>query len=130
MSSLATPVRPQGPRRAPGRTTREPGAHAGRSPVARPTGATRRRRNAALGLVLATVLVLTVAAGWAGAQAQLADEVAGHVLLEPGQTLWDVAVDTAPAGVDPRRQLADLRELNAIDGSHVDAWSVILVPAR
>ena len=110
MSSLAAPV---GQRPAPRRRG---------DPV------TARRRMVGAAILVAGVL--TVAVGWAGAQAQLNHEVAGHVMLEPGQTLWDVAVATAPDGVDPRRQMAALRELNGIDGAHVDAWMVVLVPAR
>jgi hypothetical protein len=96
-----------------------------------PTRATyhRRRLLVVAGLVLLAFL-LTVAIGRVGAQAELADRVAGHAVIEPGETLWDVAVASAPDGVDPRQQLADLRELNGISGSHVDAWTVVLLPAR
>lgn len=89
----------------------------------------RRRVGVLAGLVLA-VFALTVLSGRAGAEAELADPVAGHVVVAPGETLWDVAVDTAPDGVDPRRQLAALRELNGFDGRHLEAWAVILIPAR
>lgn len=95
-----------------------------------PTHATFvRRRLVAVGVLLALAFVLTVMIGRVGAEAELADPVAGHVVLEPGQTLWDVAVATAPQGVDVREQLADLRELNATDG-RLDAWSTVLIPAR
>ena len=89
----------------------------------------RRRVGVLAGLVL-PVFALTVLVGRAGAEAELADPVAGHVVVAPGETLWDVAVDTAPDGVDPRRQLAALRELNGFDGGHLDAWAVVLIPAR
>lgn len=89
----------------------------------------RRRVGVLAGLVVA-VFALTVVLGRAGAGADLADPVAGHVVVAPGETLWDVAVDTAPDGVDPRRQLAALRELNGFDGGHLDAWTVVLLPAR
>lgn len=90
----------------------------------------RRRRLKLLGGLVLVVFVLTVLIGRAGAEAEFADPVAGHVVVEPGDTLWEVALDTAPEGVDPRQQLASLRELNGLDGAHLDAWSVVLIPAR
>jgi Tfp pilus assembly protein FimV len=99
-------------------------------PVATPASRStirRRRVRALAGLVLA-VVALTVLVGRAGAEAELADPVAGHAVIAPGETLWDVAVDTAPHGVDPRQQLAALRELNGFDGGQVDAWTVVLIP--
>lgn len=104
---------------------------AGSVGVAAPTSWTYRRRRARVlaGLVL-VVFASTVLIGRAGAQAELADPVAGHVVVEPGDTLWDIAVATAPTGVDTRQQLASLRELNGIEGSHLDAWAVVLIPAR
>jgi len=57
-------------------------------------------------------------------------DVAGHVVLQPGETLWDVAVRSAPAGVDPRRQLEDIRRVNGFGpGTHA-AWTVVLIPGR
>ena len=81
------------------------------APAGAPTPGTYRRRR---------VLVL----------AGLEDPVAGHVVAAPGDTLWDIAVATAPDGVDARRQLASLRELNGLEGAHLDAWAVVLIPAR
>jgi hypothetical protein len=88
----------------------------------------RRRAVAVLALVLVAFL-LTVAIGRVGAEAELADRVAGHVVVEPGQTLWEVAVATAPDGVDARLYLAEIQALNGL-GTDVDAWTVVLLPAR
>jgi hypothetical protein len=55
--------------------------------------------------------------------------VAGHVVLQPGETLWDVAVRSAPVGIDPRRQLETLRRLNGFGPGALDAWTVVLIPA-
>jgi hypothetical protein len=100
---------------------------AGHAPVSRATYL--RRRLVVLAVLLVVGFLLTVAIGRVGAQAELEDPVAGHVVVEPGQTLWDVAVATAPDGVDARQQLADLRELNGTDGE-VEAWTAVLLPAR
>ncbi|TVP72542.1 MAG: hypothetical protein EA340_03335 [Nitriliruptor sp.] len=89
----------------------------------------RRRLVALAGLVLLLTL-LTVAVGRVGAEAELADRVAGHTVLAPGDTLWDVAVSSAPEGVDPREQLSAIRVLNGFEGAAVDAWTVVLLPAR
>ena len=85
-----------------------------------------------LGAVLVLVVLaflLTVALGRVGAEAELADPVGGHAVVDPGSSLWAVAVETAPPGVDPREQLDAIRELNGIRGSDVVAWTVVLLPA-
>lgn len=55
--------------------------------------------------------------------------VAGHVVLQPGETLWDIAVRSAPTGVDPRRQIDSVRRLNGFGPGALDAWTVVLIPA-
>jgi len=55
--------------------------------------------------------------------------VGGHVVLQPGETLWDIAVRSAPAGTDPRTQLDTLRRLNGLGAGALDAWTVVLLPA-
>lgn len=92
--------------------------------------ATLRRRLVALVALVALSILLTVVVGRVGAQAELVDPVAGHAVVTPGDTLWDVAVDTAPNGVDPREHLAAIRGLNGLDGSAVTPWTVVLLPAR
>lgn len=81
----------------------------------------------ALVAVLVVVMFLGVARGaLAGPETLVA---AGHVVLEPGETLWDVAVRSAPAGVDPRAQLDAIRRLNGFGSAALDAWTVVLIPA-
>ena len=81
--------------------------------------------------VLATAAVLAVGVVTiAGGAVDPGEPVAaGHVVLQPGETLWDVAVRSAPAGVDPRRQLDTLRRLNGFGSGPLDAWTVVLIPA-
>ncbi len=97
----------------------------------RPSPATfwRRRLTFVAGLVVAGLLLLSVV-GQVGASADLADRVDGHVVIEPGQTLWDIAVVTAPDGTDARSHLAAIEDLNGIRADEVQAWNVILLPAR
>lgn len=89
----------------------------------------RRRAVAILGLIVVAFL-LTVAIGRVGAEAELEDKVAGHVVVQPGQSLWEVAVATAPEGMDARRHLDEVVKLNGFTSSQVDAWTVVLLPAR
>jgi hypothetical protein len=96
--------------------------------VSRPT--IWRRRLVALMLLVVLAFALTVAIGRVGAGAGLEDPVAGHVVVAPGETLWDVAVATAPEGMDVRRHLAELQALNGFEGRDVAAWTVVLLPAR
>ena len=84
----------------------------------------------ALAVLLLAAFLLTVAIGRVGAEAELADPVAGHAVIEPGDTLWSVAVETAPAGMDPREQLRAIQDLNGLPSADVEAWTVVLLPAR
>lgn len=99
-------------------------------PTARPSrGVFLVRRLLVVGaLVLAALVGAAVAGDRAGAD--LADPVAGHVVLAPGETLWDVAVATAPDGVDAREHLARIRELNGLGSGALAPWTVVLLPAR
>jgi hypothetical protein len=89
-----------------------------------------RRRAAAVAVLLVAAFVLTALIGRVGAEAELEEKVAGHVVVQPGESLWDVAVATAPDGVDPREQLRAVADLNGLESSSLDAWSVVLIPAR
>jgi len=98
--------------------------------VAAPAGGRTRRRTLGLAVLAATV-VLGLSALVSSAVAGPAEiAVAGHVVLQPGETLWDVAVRSAPAGVDPRRQLDDIRRVNGFGPGALDAWTVVMIPAR
>lgn len=100
-------------------------------PVPPPPPAVRltERGRLALGGLLAAVIVVLV--GLAGAGTGQADTagVAGHAVVEPGQTLWDIAVTEAPAGSDPRVYLEDLLRVNGFAEASVPAWTVVLLPA-
>jgi len=98
-------------------------------PPSRRHVARRGRGTVILAVAFLAVAVLLGAAR--GVLAQPGTPVAsGHVVLAPGETLWDVAVRSAPAGVDPREQLEALRRLNGFGSAVLDAWTVVLIPAR
>ncbi len=87
------------------------------------------RRLLALGLVVALVTALGMAAGTLVADAQRPVGSAGHHVVEPGQTLLEVAGATAPESIGTRRQLQALREVNALGADPVTAWQVLVLPA-
>jgi len=95
-----------------------------------PALSTVRTRRQVWAAVAAALVLVFAASGLASASGTGELAVAGHVVLQPGETLWDVAVRSAPAGVDPRRQLDDIRRINGFGPGAHDAWTVVLIPAR
>jgi LysM repeat protein len=55
-----------------------------------------------------------------------ADQV---VVIQPGQTLWDVARDVTPPGGDVRATVADLRAHNGFTSTDLPAWTPVAIPA-
>lgn len=89
-----------------------------------------RRRLGAVAVLVLLAFLLTVGIGRVTAGAQLTAPVAGSVTIGPGETLWEVASATAPAGVGVREQLAAINDLNGFSGGPVEPWTVVLLPAR
>lgn len=50
------------------------------------------------------------------------------VQLQPGDTLWDLAVAHTAAGEDPRVTLASIRDLNGFGTDVVPAWTTVAIP--
>jgi hypothetical protein len=100
----------------PGRVLRFPRERA----VAR-----RRRQNLIearrrLALVIAAVVVVAgvVLGGGTGGTAVASKQGAPKsVVLQSGETLWEVATEFAPSGVDPRAYVDALEDLNDISGA-------------
>lgn len=90
-----------------------------------------RRRIGALVVLAALVVVVTQAfvadAGQLGPATVPAS--ATTVVVQPGQTLWDIASVHAPADTSTWTYVDQLTELNGITGSQVDAWQVLRLPA-
>ncbi|WP_420370375.1 LysM peptidoglycan-binding domain-containing protein [Curtobacterium sp. L1-20] len=51
------------------------------------------------------------------------------VTIQPGETLWQLAEETAP-NADPRDFVQDVISLNALDGSGLQAGEQIAIPAK
>jgi len=90
-------------------------------------------RRRALVLLLIVVALLSVGAVVGGrgstAEAGLASEIAGQTVLRPGDTLWDIAVATAPDGISVQQQLRALQDLNGLRSDQLPAWTIVLLPA-
>lgn len=98
-------------------------------PVA-PLRITRRGR---LTLTLLLAAVLAVAglgvAGQALAGPDAAPPPMDTVVVVPGDTLWGIASDVAAPGEDVRDVIVEIRALNGLATSAVDAGQELLVPA-
>lgn len=106
--------------------------------VSQPTRTRLRltRRGRAVFGTLATLLViggLAIAAMFGGAQAVATAEAGnadfGYVVVLPGESLWSVASDL-DASIDPRDLVAEIVQLNKLEGSGVQAGQPIAVPLR
>jgi LysM repeat protein len=90
---------------------------------------TRRGRLVILVMLLAVGAVLSMAVASSGAASSAAEQVpVQYVTVAPGDTLWSIAGEVAP-GTDRRDTVAEIVELNALDGSSVQAGQRIAVPA-
>ena len=92
---------------------------------------TRRGRVVLFLVALTTVLVVgfflgagSVATGERGTSP--ATEI---VMVQPGETLWDIASAITPVGDDVRETMYDIKRLNALASSALDAGQRIRVPA-
>lgn len=101
----------------------------------RPGGSIRLTRRGRLvllavlvGLVFAVASVGRVSLLAAGPDSGSAGPVATHWVVQPGETLWQVAVTVAP-DEDPREVVARIIELNALPDASVYAGQTLLVPA-
>jgi len=78
-----------------------------------------------LGLLLA-ILALVIAIGLRTAPASDATAPPVAYTVQPGDPLWDIA-DRTYAG-DPRDRLGEIRELNDLEGSTLQAGQTLLLP--
>jgi len=80
---------------------------------------------AALGVLLGVVGVVNAVTG------EPAEPVARTnvtVVVEPGQTLWDIAAQYAPADRDRTAWAADIAEVNDIDARAIQPGTPLLIP--
>ncbi|WP_081863784.1 LysM peptidoglycan-binding domain-containing protein [Mycetocola saprophilus] len=103
---------------------------------ARPSGKLRLTRRGrivittlvALPLVIA-LLVVGLSAGGAVASSTPSDASFHYVTVESGDTLWQLAVSLDPSA-DPRDVIAEIRDLNQLQGSGLEAGQRLAIPLR
>lgn len=104
-------------------------------PVRRPATAgrpalrlTRRGRVVLSAVALALALAGALAAQPADAEAPAAPVAVRTHVVAPGETMWQIAAETAAPGADVRDVVDELVELNGLTGSGLAAGQQILVP--
>lgn len=103
-------------------------------PVARPGQVRLTRRGRVVVFLFAFVavaaLAVAIAAGSAATREDGGAPAVDVVTVAPGETLWDIASDVAAAGGgDVRGAMADIQDLNTLDGSVVYAGQQLRIPA-
>lgn len=102
--------------------------HRGLAPSG-PLQAWRRRIGALVVLAALLVLVGTALTGGTASSPEIVPASSATVVVQPGQTLWNVATDHAPAEVATGAYVDQLIELNRLDSGSVGAWQVLRLPA-
>lgn len=95
----------------------------------RTTHLTRRGRLVIV-LALAALLFAAFSLGRTGTQAATSTEAAPavvHTVVQPGESLWAVAVRIAPES-DPREVIDQIRRMNDLPGSGLQAGQQLLLP--
>lgn len=126
MSALSLPPKPHTTARPDLRLVEAPP----RSSLA-PSGPLQAwRRRVGLLLVVVTMATLAVQALAQGPTAapEVVPVSTATVVVQPGQTLWDVAAEHAPDDTSPAAYVHELAELNGITNGAVDAWQVLRLP--
>lgn len=93
---------------------------------------TRRGRAVLTGLVAVPLIAATVFAGLNGGGAMASRDAAttvfATVTIQPGESLWDVAQDAAPAS-DPRDVVRRIMDLNQLESAVVQPGQRLAMPA-
>lgn len=128
MSALQLPASPARPTRR--RHLRVVEAPASSLAPTGPLQAWRRRIGALVVLAAIVVLVGQALLGPADAAAPATQPVStATVVVQPGQTLWDIATTHAPADTSTWAYVEQLSELNGVSSGSLDAWQVLRLPA-
>ncbi|HEY0486291.1 MAG TPA: LysM peptidoglycan-binding domain-containing protein [Mycobacteriales bacterium] len=105
------------------------GVGSGTAVTSTPVRLTRRGRAVVVGLLLnvavAAAAVLLALAG-SGAPADR-NASTSTVVVQSGDTLWGIATRVDPHG-DPRATMAELRRLNGLSGSTIEAGQELVLP--
>jgi Tfp pilus assembly protein FimV len=132
MSTISiAPHRVTTARVAPARRPAAP--HAARpARSAGPVRLTRRGRVVVflLAFLAVAAVAIAIAAGSAATREDGGAPAVDVVTVAPGETLWDIASDVAAvSGGDVRGAMAEIQDLNTLDGSMVFAGQELRIPA-
>ena len=122
------------PSPAVGSVSRRPRAASPVRPVSRRSTSLRltRRGRAVVTLAITLPVVLgavvcTRTTADAGTTAVTQVRATGHVVVQPGESLWSVAREVAPQA-DPRETVLRLRDLNHLPSDSVEVGQSLVVP--
>lgn len=93
-----------------------------------PLQAWRRRLGALLVLVAVVVLAVEAFSGPVAPAPEVVPASTATVVVEPGQTLWQVAAEHAPDGVATADYVRQLAEVNGIANGELESWQVVRLP--
>jgi hypothetical protein len=86
----------------------------------------------AVRIAFALVIVALIASGlWTSQSHTIGEPVPSVVVaVERGDTLWDLACQYGPAGVDPRRTVCDMRRANGLVSPVIHPGDVLRIPQQ
>ena len=122
------PIRPNIDVTPSGSISRHP---AGRAQAHKPAPVqlTVRGRRVLAALALFPIVALMVVFGGKVAQANSAAPAMTTVVVQPGQSLWELASSVNP-DADPRAVILEIEQLNGLTSADVAAGQQLIVPAR
>ena len=122
---ITTNVIPLRPHLVPSQN--HPAVRASARNASRPVQLTVRGRRVVALLALIPLVTLLVVFGGKVAQANSAAPTMTTVVVQPGQSLWDVATKVDPAA-DPRAVVMIIQQLNGLTSADVAAGQQLVVP--
>lgn len=96
--------------------------------AASPIRLTARGRRVLMAVVTLPLALALLAGATRTASAADRRPLVSTVVVQPGQTLWQIAETIAPAQ-DPRATVYQIEQLNGMATAHVDAGTLLVVPA-
>ncbi len=80
-------------------------------------------------LISVTAMMVLVLALASGVAARDSANGSVTVVVDTGDTLWDLAVQTTPPGGDVRATVFEIRENNGLTGSELRPGQTLTIPA-
>ncbi|OAB44521.1 LysM peptidoglycan-binding domain-containing protein [Paenibacillus glacialis] len=77
-------------------------------------------------LLLLTVGCTGMVSAFANSAVEVREEK--HLIIQPGDTLWEIAVQEKPAGMDTRVYIKEMKHLNDLSNGRIMAGEVLSLP--